>query len=167
MLWVTMMMVYSSASSRIRSSILSVEIGSSEEQGSSVKIQPARVGALINDARLLAADIDASNGVIHVIDRVLLPGNSTSAVKPAVSVDAAAMIRGAINRGVPIFNAGDHGRCAKIYRETIEALLPQMQSAEIRGMMTSTLNSAAVQHSAAEQAWTLRRGMDRVLMRLP
>ena len=27
----------------------------------------------INDARVLAADVDASNGVIHVIDKVLLP----------------------------------------------------------------------------------------------
>jgi transforming growth factor-beta-induced protein len=28
----------------------------------------------INDARVVAADIDVSNGVIHVIDKVLLPG---------------------------------------------------------------------------------------------
>ena len=28
----------------------------------------------INDAQVIAADIDVSNGVIHVIDRVLLPG---------------------------------------------------------------------------------------------
>ena len=30
--------------------------------------------AYVNDARILATDIDVSNGVIHVIDRVLLPG---------------------------------------------------------------------------------------------
>jgi transforming growth factor-beta-induced protein len=30
--------------------------------------------AYINDAQVIAADIDVSNGVIHVIDRVLLPG---------------------------------------------------------------------------------------------
>ncbi len=29
--------------------------------------------AWINDARIVAADVDVSNGVIHVIDRVLLP----------------------------------------------------------------------------------------------
>jgi transforming growth factor-beta-induced protein len=28
----------------------------------------------VNEARILATDIDVSNGVIHVIDRVLLPG---------------------------------------------------------------------------------------------
>ena len=30
-------------------------------------------GVYINDAQVIAADIDVSNGVIHVIDRVLLP----------------------------------------------------------------------------------------------
>lgn len=30
--------------------------------------------AFVNDAQVIATDIDVSNGVIHVIDRVLLPG---------------------------------------------------------------------------------------------
>ena len=30
--------------------------------------------AFVNDSRILATDIDVSNGVIHVIDQVLLPG---------------------------------------------------------------------------------------------
>ncbi|MHC5044926.1 MAG: fasciclin domain-containing protein, partial [Planctomycetota bacterium] len=34
----------------------------------------ARDGQLyVNDAKIVAADIDASNGVIHVIDSVILP----------------------------------------------------------------------------------------------
>ena len=31
--------------------------------------------AWVNDARIVAADVDVSNGVIHVIDKVLLPGS--------------------------------------------------------------------------------------------
>lgn len=34
----------------------------------------ARNGVKVNDATVVAADVVASNGVIHVIDKVLLPG---------------------------------------------------------------------------------------------
>ena len=30
-------------------------------------------GAMVNDAKVVAADIETSNGVIHVIDKVILP----------------------------------------------------------------------------------------------
>ena len=33
----------------------------------------AKDGVMVNDARVVAADIEATNGVIHVIDTVLLP----------------------------------------------------------------------------------------------
>ncbi|GAB5534524.1 MAG: fasciclin domain-containing protein [Rubricoccaceae bacterium] len=35
--------------------------------------QTLEIGTRINDAGLLATDIEASNGIIHVIDRVLMP----------------------------------------------------------------------------------------------
>jgi uncharacterized surface protein with fasciclin (FAS1) repeats len=43
-------------------------------QGESVKIASNADGVTINGANVLAADIEASNGVIHVIDSVILPG---------------------------------------------------------------------------------------------
>lgn len=42
-------------------------------QGSDVNIAVEGESAMVNDAKLLKTDIDASNGVIHVIDKVLLP----------------------------------------------------------------------------------------------
>jgi uncharacterized surface protein with fasciclin (FAS1) repeats len=33
----------------------------------------ATSGVMVNDAHVVAADVEASNGVIHVIDKVLLP----------------------------------------------------------------------------------------------
>jgi len=33
----------------------------------------ATSGVMVNDARVVAADVEATNGVIHVIDKVLLP----------------------------------------------------------------------------------------------
>ena len=41
-------------------------------QGGNLKID-ATSGVKVNDAMVIAADVDASNGVIHVIDKVLLP----------------------------------------------------------------------------------------------
>lgn len=41
-------------------------------QGSEIDIK-AMNGVMINDATVVTADVEASNGVIHVIDKVLLP----------------------------------------------------------------------------------------------
>jgi transforming growth factor-beta-induced protein len=42
-------------------------------QGEEIKISAGSDGAKVNDSGLVALDINASNGVIHVIDSVLLP----------------------------------------------------------------------------------------------
>ncbi len=47
-------------------------------QGQSIKID-ARDGVKIDDAKVITADIEATNGVIHVIDAVLLPSNAATA----------------------------------------------------------------------------------------
>ena len=42
-------------------------------EGDNVKIKTAGGSVMINDAKVAKADVMASNGVIHVIDKVLLP----------------------------------------------------------------------------------------------
>jgi uncharacterized surface protein with fasciclin (FAS1) repeats len=42
-------------------------------QGATVKVVGGADGVTVNDAKVVAADVDASNGVIHVIDKVILP----------------------------------------------------------------------------------------------
>ena len=42
-------------------------------QGESVMVKADSMGVMINDAKVVKADVKASNGVIHVIDTVLLP----------------------------------------------------------------------------------------------
>ncbi len=42
-------------------------------QGSSVVIKANDKGAFVNDAKIIATDVDASNGVIHIIDSVIMP----------------------------------------------------------------------------------------------
>lgn len=41
--------------------------------GAEVTIRPTEDGLFINDSKVIAADVMASNGIIHVIDTVLLP----------------------------------------------------------------------------------------------
>jgi uncharacterized surface protein with fasciclin (FAS1) repeats len=44
-------------------------------EGSEIKVNLSDKGAMINDAKVTAADIMATNGVVHVIDKVILPPN--------------------------------------------------------------------------------------------
>lgn len=55
-------------------------------EGNSIKIAVDQKGAKVNDAKLVATDLDASNGVIHVIDSVILPpeGKKTASTTSAV-----------------------------------------------------------------------------------
>jgi uncharacterized surface protein with fasciclin (FAS1) repeats len=43
-------------------------------QGGNLRIRVDGGSVAINDARVIAADVMAGNGVIHVIDKVLMPG---------------------------------------------------------------------------------------------
>lgn len=42
-------------------------------EGEDVKVSIGTKGVMINDAKVVAADVAASNGVVHVIDKVILP----------------------------------------------------------------------------------------------
>ena len=65
-------------STQVPGKILSTDImmGSSSVatvQGSSVMIMKSSNAVKINQATVVAADIEATNGVIHIIDEVILP----------------------------------------------------------------------------------------------
>ena len=42
-------------------------------EGSSVRVKVSPRGVMVNSAKVVKADIRASNGVIHVIDKVIMP----------------------------------------------------------------------------------------------
>lgn len=42
-------------------------------EGSDLKLSMAGSDVMVNDAKVVAADVKASNGVIHAIDTVLMP----------------------------------------------------------------------------------------------
>jgi len=144
--------------------------------GPSIAITATDGGANINNARLLQTDIDASNGVIHVIDRVLLPSDAPPAgaiasLKPAADQRSVAksMLKDAIKRGVPVFNAGQQGQCADIYMQALQSLsaMPGVSmSAGLRGQIDHTLEVCPQMSSMTNRAWALRRQIDQVMLEL-
>jgi len=121
-------------------------------QGSPITVTVSDSGAKINEAKLVSTDLDASNGVIHVIDSVLMP--------PPKVADARKVLRDAITQGSVLYNAGYHGQCASLYHATMEGLMSADFDASIRQQMTSVIHTANTQTCPSTRAWTLRRGMD-------
>ena len=67
-------------------------------EGSTVKLT-TEGGVTVNDAKVLTADVAASNGVIHVIDKVLLPPG----------VDVAALLKSAVEAPVDLTTTNKAG----------------------------------------------------------
>lgn len=130
-------------------------------QGQSVTIRTA--GSFqVNEANVTAADIATSNGVIHIIDSVLIPPVTKGTPRGA----ARAVIELAIKRGVPLFNAGQPSECTAIYEVAIESLLKSHTNAvgdEGRSLLRNALREIRGDEAdPRRQAWTLRRALDAV-----
>ena len=70
----TAVLTYHVLPSEVMSSALAgKKLQASTVQGGSVSIDATGGGVVVQGANVIAADVDASNGVIHVIDKVLLP----------------------------------------------------------------------------------------------
>ncbi|MFT5141531.1 MAG: transforming growth factor-beta-induced protein [Rhodothermales bacterium] len=115
------------------------------------------IGLRIGNASVIQADVSASNGVIHVIDSVLMPEMPTSTTAAARD-----LIRTAIDRGAPLFNMGQTAACAAVYEVTVKALLqldadlPDSAERPLR----RALNRVQTTHDATDRAWMLREGLD-------
>jgi len=118
-------------------------------------------GLAVNGAKVITPNIAASNGVIHVIDRVLLP----KLPEPTPADRARKLIELAIHRGVPLFNDGQTAACAAIYEIAAKSLL--QGNADVltdadRETLRKALGEIADSDSSRSNAWTLRRALDRV-----
>lgn len=132
-------------------------------EGQSVSIAVKAGAAMVNNAKLISTDLDASNGVIHVIDTVIMPtANKQAANKQAVMMPHR-MIETAIKEGAPLYNAGHPSECAKVYMTTAKNLLA-MDHHGMSASTTSTLQTAVnkAEHCGCSntQAWTLRHALD-------
>jgi len=118
-------------------------------------------GVQVNDSNVVATDIDAANGVIHVIDAVLMP--------PTKRADARRRLEQAVATGAPLFNAGHHQRCAQIYASTMNQLMNEtitgVNRHDVR-QMQMILSLAENEHHSGRRAWILRHGTDRMYAKL-
>ena len=124
----------------------------------------------VGGVSIVKTDIDATNGVVHVIDTVLQPslvklksaGGSMSAAT-IFTTSPQALIELAIARGVPLFNRGDEDACAAVYEVTCRALLGLPGVTEnAKARLRTALAEASGAGPAGEKAWALRRGLDAI-----
>lgn len=86
----TQILLYHVVPGKVLSSDLSDGLEAKTLQGESVKFKLADGKAAVNDANIVAADIAASNGVIHVIDSVILPPSLAAGAAQAATPAATA-----------------------------------------------------------------------------
>jgi len=119
-------------------------------------------GALrVNEANIVLADVRATNGVVHVIDSVLLP----DLPEPTAERKAMSVIEVAIERGVPLFNSGNAAACAAVYEVTARSLLSGYAEALTdadRERLGKALRDIGKDHRARSRAWRLRYALDAV-----
>ncbi len=130
--------------------------------GASVQIPVSADGVKVNDSKIVKADIEAANGVIHVIDTVLLPSEKTP-------MEVRTQIQDAVSRGAAVFNAGDHGQCCDIYTQVMKSMMTTGISGADQHLMSAisdTVKTAERMSDTTERAWALRRGLDSVYTRL-
>lgn len=124
----------------------------------------------VNSSTIVSTDIVADNGVIHVIDSVLLPEEESTSREPVdVSTPRSPieLIESAIDRGVPIFNEGDHQGCADIYRDCLMELIATKKiNGEFLGAMETLVSATNKLKDSTKRAWMLRNGLDHLYQAL-
>lgn len=122
--------------------------------GASIAFTQTEQGFSVQGANIVNADIQASNGLVHVIDRIMLPPEQIS------RSDAEQMVLAAIQRGVPVFNNGDHHATVDIYASTMQTLIDSAPLlGEERKMLQKALNNSQSEQ-AMQAAWILRYALD-------
>ncbi|MEM7262451.1 MAG: CIA30 family protein [Planctomycetota bacterium] len=136
------------------------ELGTVAGPGLTVELRGGRL--MVGEAGVIANDINASNGVVHLIDSVLIPPRA----KPKSPEEARTnLFVRAIEQGAPLFNNGSPEGCAAVYEIAVQAVIDL--SADLDSKLADTLRAALetslTQESAVDRAWTLRGAMDRAL----
>ena len=124
--------------------------------GKQVKITVSANGFKINDSKLVATDVDTANGVIHVIDSVLLP--------PSINrSDAMNLLEETVAKGARLYNHGDKRACERLYRNAMKRIINEAGSDipnSAVGILRVSLNRTKHLERHEEPCWVLRNGID-------
>jgi transforming growth factor-beta-induced protein len=131
-----------------------------------IKLKVKGKSLFLNESKVSKADIECSNGVIHVIDAVLLPPKRSP--KKAMKTGAGRDLIGlAIMKGAPLYNHGNHHACAAVYEVVAHALMAMPESAvsiKDRRMLEHAITSASKSQCMTSNAWTYRSAFDRIMV---
>lgn len=130
--------------------------------GGEISVSVKKGALFLNDSRVIDNDIQTDNGLVHVLDAVLLPPEAKQVDLSPVDT----IIGSAIRRGVPLFNAGNPQACADLYELAAEALLTLPEdslSSHQRQTLTAALKRSSNQNSANDRAWTMRTALDKTM----
>ena len=122
----------------------------------------------VNNATIRKTDIECDNGVIHVIDTVLLPPSADNTQQQKQNATTTTMspverIEYAIERGVLVFNNGQPGKCAAIYEECLVGLTKDKEIDAALSTAIKRLLEYGADKGAVERAWIYRDGLNRTL----
>lgn len=137
-------------------------------EGSEITISGASGALMVNGSKVIIEDLDASNGVAHVIDTVLVPASAAAKIAKlsAAAPSPRNVMELAIERGVPLFNHGDHAACAAVYEVALNAMLamPATSMPDVaRSKVRDAIAAGASTHAPRDRAWVYRRAMDSLL----
>jgi uncharacterized surface protein with fasciclin (FAS1) repeats len=116
----------------------------------------------VNGVTISKTDIKCDNGIIHILDAVLLPP-ANSGERQSKSKSPLEKIEMAIKKGVPIFNDGDHEKCAAIYRDCLVSVSKTKEmDPRVSEVLTELVKQSGDIDCATRRAWMLRTGLDHV-----
>jgi transforming growth factor-beta-induced protein len=136
-------LLYHVARGRLDAAAVTKHSGIAMANGMRTAIKVADGKAMINEATITATDIAATNGIIHVIDTVMLPpGNIAEVADKAGSfttllaaVKAAGLEKELTGRGPLTVFAPTDAAFAKLPAGTVEDLLKPENKAKLRGIL--------------------------------
>ncbi|MBL6842754.1 MAG: CIA30 family protein [Verrucomicrobiae bacterium] len=126
------------------------------------KIQEGRFQ--VNGITIDTVDLVCSNGIIHVVDEVILFEENEDRAGLKIndqSVTPQASIIAAIQQGVPLYNQGNARACADVYRDCIKSLAMRT---DLNDVIKTSLNRSlkmSESKSADESAWIYRYALDK------